>query len=871
MTRQKRQEKELDAELRFDCEQRVAEHIRAGKSEAEARRAVQLEFGGLEQVKEECREARGLHLLDTLQRELRYALRGMLRTPGFTAAAVVTLALGIGVNTAVFTVTKAALFAGFPLVDRNDRLVYMTTNRYCCVSWPDFQDWKAQAKSFRGMAIVQGGGITLSEKNGSPERFTATFVSAETFRVAGQKPLLGRDFAESDETPGASAVAMLSYTLWERRYGKDPAVVGRTVRIDGAPATLTGVMPQGFSFPQKQDLWLAMIPTPETRKRENRGTWFVFGRLADGVGITTARAEIETIGRRLASTWPLTNQGVRPEVRNFNEFFIGPNESMILAVLWGAVGFVLLIACANLANLMLARTMGRAREISVRIALGAGRWRIIRQLLLESAILSSLGGVLGWWIARLGVGAYELAERGPGRSPWRVLDYEMDYGVLGYLMAISTGTALLFGLLPALRFSKPDVNATLKDGGRGVTRGGRGRHLPALLVVAEMALAVVLLAGAGVMIRSFLNVYTADVGVKTANILTANLALPVARYPGAEGQITFYDRLRRRLEVVPGVESVTIASALPTDGTAKFAYELAGAPAADEKRRPKLAALTIGPGYFRTVGAAMLSGHEFSEAEGTSGVPGVIVNQRFAKTYWPGEEPLGKRLRLFKGKVPEAWLTVVGTVPDIVQNDGTRQAFEPLVYLPYRQKPGGGTGGDMWVVARTRVAPASLANAFRREILALDADLPVFGPFTLAERLEGNYWTSGLYGALFLIFALLALFLAAFGLYAVIAHSVSQRTQEIGIRMAIGATRADILRLLCRQGMVPVGIGLAVGLVASLAVTGVLKAVLVSVSPVDPLTLGVASAALVLAGMLGCLIPARRAMGTDPANAIRHG
>jgi predicted permease len=713
------------------------------------------------------------------------------------------------------------------------------------------------------MAVVHGVGMVLSDEGGFPVRYEATEVSANTFRLVGQRPILGRDFAPADETAGAAPVAILSYGFWERRYGKDAAIVGRTIRMNGAPTTVIGVMAQRFSFPQKQDLWVPLTPSAEVLKREARDLWFAFGRLAEGATVESARAEMETIAGRLASAHPLTNRDFVPVVQKFHEFFIGPNAASIYGSMWGAVGFVLLIACANLANLLLARAMGRRREISVRIALGAGRWRIIRQLLVESVMLSAAGGVFGFWIARWGVRAYELAMA--QKSPWMVVDYAMDYRVVAYLMAISIGTGLLFGLAPASRLSQLDINAALKDGGRGSSGGWRGKPLPAMLVIGEMALAVVLLAGAGVMIRSFVKIYTADVGVDTANVLIGSLGLPTAKYPSGEAQISFFDGLTARLEAGPGVASVAIASRLPTWGTPQLAYELEGGGAVEEQRRPKVSAVVIDPSYFPTLGAAVLSGREFDDADGVSGIGAVIVNQRFAARSWPGEDAAGKRLRLFDGDTPGEWLTVVGVAPNIVQNDATRQQFDPLIYLPYRQAP----AGTMWVFARTRVPPAGLGMAFRREVQALDPDLPIYGPFALAERLE-VFWNSRFYGALFLIFAAVALLLASVGLYTVIAHAVGQRTQEIGVRMALGAQAGDIRRLVLRQGMVPLGIGLCIGLAASFVVNRVLEAELVEVSPADPLTLAFASAVLVFSAALGCWIPARRAMRVDPMVALRH-
>jgi putative ABC transport system permease protein len=796
--------------------------------------------------------------------DVRVSFRALIKNPGFTAVAIATLAIGIGVNAAVFTVTNAALFRGFSYIQRNDRILYMSSYEGCCVSYPDFLDWRAQAKSFEGMGIVHGIQAIFSDKTGFPEYYFATEVSSNTFKLIGHRPILGRDFIASDEIPGAPAVAILSYAFWERRYGKDPGILGRTARMNGVPTTVVGVMPQGFFFPQNQDFWLPLVPTPNAMKRENRETWYAFGRLKAGVTVESARAEMETIGRRLEIAYPLTDKGFLPKVRNFHEFYIGPNARLIYESLWGAVGFVLLIACANLANLLLGRAIGRSREISVRIALGAGRWRIIRQLLIESVMLSGLGGLFGWWIAKLSVSTYELAAKGAPGYSWfdHVLDYSMDWRIFAYLVAISIGTGLLFGLAPAIRLSKLDVNAMLKDASRGATGGGHGKSLPGLLVIAEMALAVVLLAGAGVMIRSFMNTYSADLGVKTENILMAAVGAPT------ESKISFYDRLIAGLESIPGVESVAIATHQPAGGSMKLAYELDGAPPASDRagvQRPQLSAVVISPAYFRTLGAPVLSGREFSDADQASGPQVAIVNQRFVSTHWPGENPLGKRLRLFDGQ-KFSRITVVGVAPDIVQNDRNGQRMDPVVYLPYRQKPIPG----MYFIARTRGAPGSLATTVRNEIHALYPDLPVYGPLTLTAQLRPRYWNRGLYGSLFLIFAAIALLLASIGLYAVIAQSVSQRTQEIGIRMAIGATARDIRGLVLKQGLFPMGIGWAIGLAASFGVNRLLASELVQVSPGDPVTLIFVSAVLVLSATLGCLIPARRAMRVDPLVALRH-
>ena len=809
--------------------------------------------------------------LDSLAQDIRSSLRDMRRAPAFTAVAVLTLAVGIGVNTTVATVTSAVLFKGFRLVERNDRILYIGTQnngRGCCASYPDVLDWRAQSRSFADMAAAADLQITVRDANGAAEHYDATRMTTNGFQLLGQRPMLGRDFAPADGEAGAAPVAILRYAFWERRYGKDPAIVGRTIRINGVPTVVIGIMPDGFSFPQNEDLWLPLVPAPELDKRDARGLWFAFGRLADGATAESARAELETIGRRLAIAYPQTNEGWVPQPRTFAEFFVGRDAPLIYGAMWGAVGFLLLIACANLANLMLARAIGKAREVSVRVALGAGRWRIIRQSLVESFMLSAMGGAAGWWIATWGVHVYQLTANPPTRT-WSdgLLDYSMDNRLFFYLLLVSAAAALVCGLAPAAFLSKLDVYTTLKDGGRG-SAGGRGRPLSRLLVVGQMALAVVLLAGASVMVRSFLNLSTAHLGVRSSGVTTMLLNLPQERYRDAARQIAFVDRLRPRLEAIAGVESVTFASALPGGAARRSAFEVAGTADIDPGRRPTISTLTIEPGYFKTLDVTVRSGRDFDELDRQPGAPVAIVNRQFASTAWPAADPLGKRVRLFDGASPGAWLTVVGVVSDVVQN-ADWQTRDPLIYRPFRQQ----TELSLWAIVRASVPAASLAASFRREINALDAELPIWmGPFTLDERLAGmgNFWMIRGNARLFVVFAAIALLLASIGLHAVVAYSVNRRTQEIGIRIAIGATTRDVLALVFKQGMFPLGIGLAAGLAASLALTPLLGSQLVRVSAVDPLTMVVTSAVLAVSAAVACWIPARRAARVDPLVALRR-
>jgi putative ABC transport system permease protein len=804
-------------------------------------------------------------------------LRVMRANPRFTLAAIAMLALSIGANTTVVTLVNATLFKGYPQVERNDRLLYLTLNPDCCVSYPTFEDWRSMARSFQGMAAVRDGRRAYSDgdHDDSPRTYYATEITANTFRLVGRQPILGRDFTHADELPGAAPVVILSYRLWDQRYRRNPAILGRTVRLNGQTTTVIGVMPQRFSFPQNQDLWVPMVPTAFLRDRSKSGAiWYILGRLADGVSVQSARAEMESIGRRLRTAHPHTDNAL-PLVRTFPEFFIRSDSIRVYQAMLGAVSFLLLIACANLANLLLGRSIDRSRELSVRLALGATRWRITRQLLVESVLLSVPGGVLGWVIARCGIGVYTRFADGAGLSSqtgiWfaNILDYSMDGRVFAYLAAVSLGTALLFGLVPALKLSTLDIHHMLKDGARGATGGARGKRLSTLLVMGETALTVVLLAGSGVMIRSFLKVYNAEIGFETSHVLL--MAVPQPGYTPSETLI-FTKRLKERLETLPGVESVAISDTRPVFPVRNLAYEMADAPPTasidDEQSRPKTSWTSTTPDYFRSLGRSMLSGRDFNDADDAAGNPVVIVNRQFAAAVWPNQNALGKHLRFFEANVAGPWLTVIGIAPDIAQGDFLHPLYRflPEVYFPYRQRP----LTVLCVQARTRVPPASLANTFYRELHALDPALPVDPPQSMAENLGQTHRYQGTTSLLFLIFAAIALLLASVGLYSVVAHSVSRRTQEIGIRMALGATAARILSLVSTQAMVAVGAGLAAGIAASLAVNRVLDTFLVGVSPSDPIALVGTTSLLIVCAALGCLIPAARAARIDPAKAIRY-
>jgi len=803
-----------------------------------------------------------------LLEDIRFGLRKLAKDPGFTLTAVVALSLGIGANATVFAITNGVLFKNMPFV--GDRILYLTTrnidrgDRNNGVSWPDFRDWRAQVKSFETLGAYNFDEFNVTDKSGVPGRNNVSQITANTFSMIGQKPVIGRDFTAEDEAPGANPVAILGYRMWEDRYGKDAAVLGQSIRINSVPTTIIGVMRNGLRFPVDTELWTVLHPGADDEKRGARN-FGAFGHLTAVATEKQASAEMLSIGRNLEAAYPETNKGFSAVTHTFSEEFNGPEVNLLFGALMGAVFFVLLIACANVANMLLARAVERSREISIRIALGAGRWLIIRQLLIESLMLSIAGGALGWLISIWGVRAFDLAVR--DRAPaW--MNFTLDYRGFAYLGAVSLGTGILFGLVPALRLSKLDVNSSLKDGSRGSSGGKRGKYLSAVLVVAEMSLAVVLLAGAGLMIRSFLNIYRLQTGVNQKNVLVMRIFLPEAKYSHEADQISFHDRLKTRLDALPGVAVSSISITMPTGGAIDFPYELEGRPPVDEKQRPKLNLLVISPDYFRAMDLKPLRGRFFTNADGAAGPPVTIVNQRFAEKFWPGEDPLGKRVRIFEKNASQPWLTVVGVVPNIVQNleKANMRDHDPLIYVPYRQKP----MRDMSIMARTLVPPDSLATAFRKEVAALDQDMPLYNLRSLEERLDINNWMQKIFGSLFGIFAIIALVLASVGLYAVIAHSVSQRTQEIGLRIALGASGPTILQLIFSQGMTQVIIGLVIGVGAAIGLTRALGFLLIQVAPGDPMTMTVVAIVLIVAAALGCLIPALRAMRVDPVVALRH-
>lgn len=857
---------DLDDEFETHVDLAAEEYQRQGHFPADARRLAAVRFGSRVAAREGVHEAHGFPPLERAWTDLRYAARSLRRAPRFAAGAVLVLALGIGINVAVFTVAHAALFRGFAGIAEQDRLVYLTTGRDCCVSYQDLLDWRTGARSLAGIAAVADLRVAFDAGSGA-ETATATEVTANTFALLGARPVLGRDFEPEDERTGAARVVMLSDRFWRMRLLGDPDVVGRVVRLNGEPTTIIGVMPPRFVFPQNQDLWTPMGPRVNGQARNARGLWFAVGRLAPGVTADVARAELETVGARLATAYPETNAGITPWVQTFTGMFIGRDASAVYGALWAGVVVLLTITCANIASLLLARSLERTRDAGIRLALGAGHGRVIRLQLFESMLLAAAAGVLGTGFARMLLRIYAAAAV-PPTQPWaaQLLDYTLDLRIVVYVMAITAVSGLAVGVVPALRVGVLDVMVALRDGGRGSV-GARGRRRTAnVLVTLQVMLAVVLLSGAGVLARSFLIIQGRDLGFDPTRVLTTLTMLPASRYPDPSSQFRFLDRVADGLRRVPEIQSVAFSDSGIAQRGGRSAFDIDGDAARDSVPRPQVRSLAVSPGYFETIGARTVLGRDFDERDGTGDRLALIVSRRFAQTHWPTRDALGGRVRLYAGGTAGPWLTVVGVAPDIRQGDPAQADIEPVVYVPLQQRPARGA----WVLARTAVPPQRLRAEMRRVVQNVDPEVPLWlGPYTLTEWRAGNYWRRGVNSGLSVAFAVAALTVASVGLFAMLAQDVTRRSKELAVRVALGATTRGVAWLVVRGGLSPALVGLAAGLVASLGSNRLLSAQLVDVPFWDPLTLSVSGLVLLVATLAGCALPARRATRTSPLAALR--
>jgi predicted permease len=810
--------------------------------------------------------------------DLRTAVRSIIKDKWLSAAAVFALALGIGVNATVFTLVNAVLIRGLPFHDSGNLYVvgvHRTTAsgpiRPAPVSYQEMLDWRSQARTFADMAVFSQYQVNLADDRAMPESQSGGRVSENLFRLLGQQPLLGRDFGPQDGEKNAQRVVILGNTLWRNRYASDPNILGKTIRLNGEPVVVIGVMPPGIKFPTGAELWTQVIPNADNLNRKRR-EYSVVGRVRPRVSRAEAQAEMTGIAARLAAEYPDTNKELTAVMNTFNERFNGGEIRILFLALQGAVGFVLLVACANVANLQLSRSIHRAREIAVRVALGASRWRVIRQLLVESVVLGCLGGLFGLLIAWGGVRAFDAAVADVGKPYW--ITFTMDFVVFAFLAAICVVTGILFGIVPALQVSKTNVNDLLKEGGRGNAGSRRARWLSGTMVVVELALTLILLVGAGLMVRSFLKLYTTDLGIPTEHVMSMRMQLPATKYPNPELRLAFYDRLAPRLDALAGVESAAFSTSVPGFGRGSARLQVEGRPPVDRwEDYPEVLTSIVSPGFFRTTGLAIVRGRVFNEQDGNRGAEAVIVDERFAATIFPGEDPIGRRVRFpnsptSTGQSEPVWRTIVGvsrSVNDLPEPGSSRPTG--ALYIPHRQSVPSGTT----LLVRSRLDPAAVMNAVRREVQQIDPDQPVFTVRTIEQQLQEATWPYRIFGTLFAVFALIALVLSAVGLYAVMAYSVTQRTAEIGVRMALGADRRRVSWLVLRRGLVQLAIGLSLGLAGAYAASQVLGELLAGgVTPHDPVTFAAISVILIAVAVAACLIPAHRATRIDPLVALRE-
>ena len=807
--------------------------------------------------------------------DLRYAARLLVKDKWFTLVAATALALGIAVNTAVFTFVNAVLIRGLPF-DEPDRIIAVGTtdarNRQLGMSRLDFVDMTEASHSFAGLALMQPASINISEEGRAPERFQGQYQSANLFKVIGARPIVGRDFLLEDDNAGSAPVVVLGNGLWKNRYGSDPSIIGRVIKVNSLSATIVGVMAPDMKFAFNSDLWVSLSAMPpETRnaKRDVRN-FQVVGRLAPGVSLAQARAELQTIFQHLTREYQATNKDMRASVMTFNERVTGPQIRLMFLSLMGAVAFVLLIACANVANLLLARAAQRSREIAVRVSLGASRWRIVRQLLVESVLLSVVSGVFGLGLSIVGIRMFDVVTSDVGKPYW--MTFTLDNIVFAYLAAICVGTGLLFGLAPALHVTRTDVHEVLKEGGgRSGSGGMRARRWTGALIVVEVMLTLVLLAGAGFMMRSFLTLYQTNLGIDTSHLLTMRMNLPLSKYSKPELRTLLYQRLEERLRHAGALQAGAVTSHAPMSFGFLRQLSIDGRPTPAGEKPPDVTMVSASAGYFDTLGVRVLRGRSFSDVDGTPGHEAAIVNQRFATMHFAGEDAIGRRIRLTDSSPqavppPPVDAVIVGIVPTVRQRNFQDPDPDPVVYLPYRADP------PLFATLVVRAAgdPTQITTVVREEMRVIEPDLPLFNILTMDQFLAQQRWSFRVFGSMFAIFAAIALLLSAVGLYAVTAYSVTQRTAELGVRMALGAQPGQVMWLVLRRALVQLAIGLPLGLAGAFGVGRLLQTLLVQTSSHDLVTIGSIAGLMIVVSLLACLWPARRATRLDPVSALRY-
>jgi predicted permease len=805
-------------------------------------------------------------LEDEMFQDLRFGARMLVKNPGFTIVAIITLALGIGVNTTVFTYVNFVLFRALTFVEP-ERVAFVLAispargDRQEPVSQPEFEEWREQSQSFETMV-----GVTERERaltgEGVPERVSSAAVSANYFQMLGVKPHKGRWFLPDEDRPDATHVAVLNYNFWRRRFGADPDALRQTILLDGERYTIIGIAPQDASQPMvNADVWEPLVLDPKQTDRSLRDV-LVIGRLKRGVTVEQANAEMESVAGRIARQYPATNAGWSARVRAAPDQYLGAEGRIAVAMLISMVFCVLLIACFNVAGMQLARALARQKEIAIRLALGAGRVRLIRQLLTENLLIALLGGATGLLLALWGMNL--LHARYAATSPF-LNQAKVDGRVLAVIIALALLSAILCGLAPIWQTTKPDLYAALKEGGRDMAVAF-GSRMRGALVIAEISLTLILLIVAGLMIRSILAMRTIEPGFDPNNLLTARVTLPERDYTSEQQRRDFFTRAMAQVAAQPGIEFAGAIDALPLIGggggpTRHIAVE---GQTPDPTGRQHWARIDIAtPDYFKAVGIPLLLGRPFSTQDSTNERPVALIGRAMAQRYWPDEYPIGKRIRIEESP-NDAWISIVGIVGD-VRDDYVDAPPAPRIYLPYAQHP----AREMSLVIRAAGEPLNVVPAVRNAVGMIDRNLPIYEVHSMRQRLFNDLSTTHLFVELLGTFALVALLLSAVGIYGIVAYSVSQRTREIGVRVAMGAQRWDVLRLVLWQGVKLTSIGSAIGLTAAIALTRLMKSLLFSVTTTDPLTFAGVSTLLTTVALLACYLPARKATRVDPLVALR--
>jgi predicted permease len=860
-----RVDQEFTEEIQAYLDMVTEENIRQGLTPQEARRNALVEVGGVEQVQERVREIRMGQFIETTWRDIRFGVRALVHSPIFTVVTVLSLALGIGANTAIFSVVNGLLLRPLPYPESEQIVDVWHTppqqsfpglDRFS-VSPANYLDWKAQSNAFEQMAIYTYTGLSLSTSN-DPLPLIGAAVSSDFFSVLRTNAMQGRTFTPDEEQPGRDQVVVISHGLWQRAFGANPNIVGQTLTLNSRSFTVVGIMPAGFQLPREADLWVPLAWDDKERQTRSIHDYIVIARLKQSVSLPQAQAEMSTISTRLEQQYPEENSGWGAVVIPLREDLVGDIRTALL-VLFSAVGFVLLIACANVANLMLARGANRQKEIAVRIALGAGRARLVRQLLTESVLLAVTGGVLGLllavWGSRMLVRLGSLPNSG---------DIGIDTWALGFTLLVSFAAGIIIGIVPALQFTKSSLSETLKQGSGRTGGSPMKQHTRKALVVSEVALSLVLLIGAGLMIRSFWKLQNVDPGFDTSNALTMSVALTPIRYSEPHQQLAFLDRAMEQIRAVPGVVSVGTTTTIPLAGggsTQPFSIE--GRPTGTIAEQPMAQTRYISPDYFKAIGIPLRQGRFFSDQDRDNSVPVIIISEAMARRFWPGENPIGKRLTpSFHSK--EGAREIVGVVGD-VKARGLDSDASTMMYLPYKQAP----RPFMSFVVRTSSNPESLVQPVSRAIYSIDKEQALTDVQTMDQVLMQSLSDRRFNMTLLLTFAGVALVLAAVGVYGVMNYTVTLRRRELGIRMALGAKASDVLRLVLRQGLTLTLIGVGAGLISAYALTRLMASLLYGVTATDYLTFASVSAVLIVVGLAASFVPARRATKVDPTIALR--